>query len=116
MAGHARDGPSFDSFTDQSSICSSVYSPVCHCPCACPSAPLQLIGRANFSFFRFGKDPVLREGTIKPAEEYERGPKDVFMIHPGQVLYLQGFFDIPGRCQSRAQRDRTHAHAHPNSQ
>lgn len=65
----------------------------------------QLLGRANFSFFRFGRDPVLRERTIAPAEPYERGPKDVFMIHPGQVLYLQGYFDIPGRCQSSGNRE-----------
>ena len=47
---------------------------------------------------------MLRERTIEPAEPYERGPKDVFMIHPGQVLYLQGYFDIPGRCQSSGHR------------
>lgn len=66
-----------------------------------PSAPPfpQLIGRANFSYFRFGQDPVIREETIRPAEPYERGPKDLFMIHPGEVVYLQGFFDFPGRCQ-----------------
>jgi hypothetical protein len=76
------------------------------CPLVPPAPPRrQLIGRANFSFFRFGRDPVLRERTIAPAEPYERGPKDVFMIHPGQVLYLQGYFDIPGRCQSRGNRE-----------
>ena len=62
-------------------------------------APAQLIGRANFSYFRFGQDPVIREETIRPAEPYERGPKDLFMVHPGEVVYLQGFFDFPGRCQ-----------------
>jgi len=42
---------------------------------------------------------VIREETIRPAEPYERGPKDLFMVHPGEVVYLQGFFDFPGRCQ-----------------
>ena len=68
--------------------------------CSLARAPLpQLIGRANFSYFRFGQDPVIREETIRPAEPYERGPKDLFMVHPGEVVYLQGFFDFPGRCQ-----------------
>lgn len=74
----------------------------------------QLIGRANFSFFRFGADPIIRPDTIRPAEPYERGPKDVFLVNPGEIAYVQGFFDLHGRCQYK--RTSTHkqrdAHKH----
>lgn len=86
----------------RSSLC--VFPFASACPparlCTDPRPFSQLIGRANFSHFRFGEDPVIREETIRPPEPYERGPKDLFMVHPGEVVYLQGFFDFPGRCQS----------------
>jgi hypothetical protein len=47
-----------------------------------PVLEYELIGRANFSFFRFGQDPIIKPHTIKPAEPYERGPKDTFLVNP----------------------------------
>ena len=47
-----------------------------------PVIEYELIGRANFSFFRFGQDPIIKPHTIKPAEPYERGPKDTFLVNP----------------------------------
>jgi hypothetical protein len=57
----------------------------------------QLIGRANFSRFEFGKDPEIRVDTIRTPQDFERGPKDVFLVNPGEIVYLQGFFDIEGK-------------------
>lgn len=57
----------------------------------------ELVGRANFSTFVFNRDPVIRPGTIVPPDPYERGPKDSFRVSPGEIVYVQGFFDRPGR-------------------
>jgi FtsP/CotA-like multicopper oxidase with cupredoxin domain len=48
------------------------------------------------SSFRFGSDPVLKLETLRAARPEERGPKDVFHIHPFTALYFQGFYDRPG--------------------